>query len=246
MSIPELSPAISVVIPVYNGAAFLAEAVASVRAQTRQPRQIIIVDDGSTDATPQVARALGADLEYIRQENRGPSAARNRGLQAVRGEFVGFLDVDDLWPADKLAVQLDYLEKHPGQDVVLGLTQPFEEPGAHRQLYNFANGCDVNPPLLFLIGAALFRRPVFAKVGGFDAGKRYSEDLDWFIRAREKGIQLESLPRTTLIKRCHENNMTRGKKISQMSVASTVRESLLRRRRADGTVTPLGQVPPSP
>jgi len=101
-------PTVSVVIPVFNGASFLAGAGACARAQTHPPRQIIVVVDRSSDGTAQAAHSLGSAVEYIAQENHGPAAARNRGLELVQGDFVSFLDVDDLWPADKLAQQLNF------------------------------------------------------------------------------------------------------------------------------------------
>src|SRR5579871_1893267 len=97
----------SVIIPVYNAEAFLAQAVESVRRQTVKPLEIIVVDDGSTDNSAQVAARL--DVHYIYQPNRGPAAARNRALTAARGQFIAFLDADDLWPDNKLAMQTEIL-----------------------------------------------------------------------------------------------------------------------------------------
>ncbi|MBP6506072.1 MAG: glycosyltransferase family 2 protein [Opitutaceae bacterium] len=239
MSVPSPSPTVSVVIPVFNGAAFLAEAVACVRRQIQPPQQIIIVDDGSTDATPQVARGLGAGIEYVSQKNSGPAAARNRGLELARSDYIAFLDVDDVWPAAKFAVQLAGFASQPAADIVIGPTQLLEEPGAEKTLRKSAPGETFAPPLFYLIGAALFRRTVFARVGGFDAGKRYSEDLDWFIRARESGVAIYCQSNLGLIKRCHDRNMTRGKSIADLGIAAVLHASLVRRRQTDGLARPL-------
>ncbi len=125
-------PLVSVIIPAYNAAQFLREAVASVRAQGYSPIEIVIVDDGSTDNTAETIRSLGEGIRYVRQANAGPAAARNRGLAEARGEWVAFLDGDDLWPADKLRVQAARLEADPSLDVVLGRVQYRHEPGVKR------------------------------------------------------------------------------------------------------------------
>lgn len=103
---------VSVVIPAYNAAATLRQSLAEVRAQQHRPLEIIVVDDGSTDATAEVARNGGATT-VIRQDNAGPSAARNAGIRAARGDYIAFLDADDHWTADKLAAQMALFAAHP-------------------------------------------------------------------------------------------------------------------------------------
>ena len=104
---------ISVVIPAYNHGRFLREAIDSVLAQTYAPLEIIVVDDGSTDDTEQIVRSYGDRVRYIRQQNAGVGAARNNGIANARGEYVAFLDSDDLWLPEKLAVQVEYMRRHP-------------------------------------------------------------------------------------------------------------------------------------
>ncbi len=100
---------VSAIIPVYNGEAFLADAVKSILKQNYQPLEIIIVDDGSTDSTAQVGARFGDAVRYHYQSNAGPPAARNKGLQMARGNVITFLDVDDLWRNDKLQLQISHL-----------------------------------------------------------------------------------------------------------------------------------------
>src|SRR5512141_947607 len=114
------SPAISVVIPAFNSAAFVRDAIASVRGQTVPVAEIIVVDDGSTDDTEQACRSCAANVHYVFQRNRGPAAARNRGIAESHGEFVAFLDADDLWVSDKIARQLRALAAHPDAALVAG------------------------------------------------------------------------------------------------------------------------------
>src|SRR4051812_7319537 len=106
-------PLVSVVIPAFNAERFLGEALASVSAQTYAPVETIVVDDGSSDGTAEVARAH-PEVALIEQENSGPAAARNRGFAASRGEFIAFHDSDDLMTPDKLAVQVSHMLENPG------------------------------------------------------------------------------------------------------------------------------------
>jgi len=106
-------PLVSVVIPAYNAAKTLADAVASVLAQTYGPFEILICDDGSTDGTAEVAKRFGPPVHYFFRENKGPAAARNLGLRNAAGKYIAFLDADDLWHPRKLAIQIALMEANP-------------------------------------------------------------------------------------------------------------------------------------
>ena len=109
----------SVVIPVFNGERFLAEAIQSVLDQTYEPVEVIAVDDGSTDGSAAIARSF-AGVQVIEQPNSGPAGARNAGIAAARGEFLAFVDADDIVPPDKLELQVTHLREHPEVGCVLG------------------------------------------------------------------------------------------------------------------------------
>ena len=106
---------VSVIIPTYNSGTYVTETIDSVLNQTYPHREIIVVDDGSTDDTPEQVRRYGSAISYIRQSNSGVGAARNTGLRAASGHYLAFLDSDDLWLPEKLAVQLDHRGTAPGQ-----------------------------------------------------------------------------------------------------------------------------------
>jgi len=221
------APAISVVIPVYNGAAFVADAVASILAQTVAVQEIIVVDDGSTDATAEVVRGLGEDVRYLHQENRGPAAARNRGVSTSRGEWVAFLDADDRWAEGKLAAQLEYLVGHRDVVLVSGDMGEVDDAGRvlvesvlarHGQLewFRTLNGRHIPAAVRELLaanfiptGTVLVRRDVLVEVGGFNPYLRYGEDLELWCRIAAS-YPIACLPRVLLWRRRHAANLSGG------------------------------------
>jgi GT2 family glycosyltransferase len=200
-------PLVSVIVPVRDGAAFLPQAVASIQAQNYPALEIIVVDDGSVDDIQDVLGRLPATIRYFKQEPSGPSAARNRGIREARGEFIAFLDVDDLWPPDNLSLMVDAMCGSPGRDVVQGYAQIMRQMPDTGQ-YEFIG----SPLEVFLdyLGGALYRRSAFEKVGLLDESLAYCEDVDWFYRARDGGLAIERLEQISLYVRRHEQNMTRG------------------------------------
>lgn len=112
------SPSVSAVIPCYNGELFLSEAVLSVLRQTYPVVELIVVDDGSSDRSAEIARSFGSPVKLVQKENGGEGSARNRGIQEARGDLIAFLDADDVWHPDKLAHQVEYLAEHPGVGAV--------------------------------------------------------------------------------------------------------------------------------
>jgi glycosyltransferase involved in cell wall biosynthesis len=226
------SELLSVIVPVYNGERFLREALASIRAQDHQPMEIIVVDDASTDGTPALLDGLGCQVTAVRLPlNQGPAAARNAGLARARGSMIGFLDVDDLWPAGRLRPMLDVLRADPACALVKGhvcLTRARTRAEVETSLSS--------PILGPWIGSALYRRSVFDDVGVFDPSLRYAEDLDWFFRAREHGARLRIIEHTTLYVRRHAGNMTRGLDCHDLNVFRALKSSLDRRRTAGPNV----------
>jgi glycosyltransferase involved in cell wall biosynthesis len=201
-------PFISVIIPVHNGERFLAGAVQNVLDQAYEPLEVIVVDDGSTDGTAGVARTLPSSIRCLAQPNRGPSAARNRGLQVAAGDTVAFLDVDDRWSPCALTVLAPVLQLQPSVDIAQGLIRQMRWDGS----YNQGGGLRfeaVSEPYQFInIGSALYRRSVFDKVGRFDENLRENEDTDWFLRAWECNVSKLVVNEVTLYYRLHDRNMS--------------------------------------
>jgi glycosyltransferase involved in cell wall biosynthesis len=235
---------ISVIIPVYNGERFIAEAVDSVLRQRHRPLEIILVDDGSTDSTAQVIREMIAKTDEkmiaIHQPNKGPAAARNRGLEAARGDLIAFLDADDLWTAGMLDGQLQRLIDDCSLQLVVGCTQRVrasDRPESRSRL-------EILGPqwMSFTLGSALFRRSAFNAVGRFDESLRFGEDVDWFFRARELGVSIGISNEVTRLYRIHENNMTADTHSSDRHFLAALKKSLDRRRVQSGVATDLPAV----
>ena len=224
---------VSVIIPVYNGERYLSRAIHSVREQTVQPVEIVVVDDGSTDGTAKVASRLGDDIRYVYQENQGPAAARNRGITSARGDVIAFLDTDDTWPLYKLEIQLARLDRDPDVEVVLGRIQWTGMLSAVEGLMRF-EGPD-HTMIYVNMGSGVYRRSVFDKVGLFDESLRRYEDHDWFLRAREKDTKIVILKEITLHYHLHEHNMSHNRSKDDPTMIQVLKKSLDRRRQSGDT-----------
>jgi glycosyltransferase involved in cell wall biosynthesis len=219
---------VSVIIPVYNGEAFLAEAIESVLIQSYRPIEVIVVDDGSTDGTAAVASRFKEGVRYIHQHNSGPAAARNSGLRVARGELIGFLDADDLWVENKLELQLGRLAGDLSVQIVIGLVQSVEKIRVVDGKPRFEKLS--NPTVPLMVGSALFKRPVFDKVGFFDETQHFCEDWDWFMRARELAVPMLIHEDVTLLHRRHGQNMTNQVELISPYMLRMLKKSLDRRR----------------
>jgi glycosyltransferase involved in cell wall biosynthesis len=197
-------PLVSVIIPVYNGERYLAEAVQSVLAQTYAPVEIIVVDDGSTDGTADVAKHF-APVQYVRQANSGVSAARNRGLELARGEFLAFLDADDLWVADKLARQTEAFTTDPQLDMVFGHVRQFYSPELDQRARSKIQ-CPSEPMRGPSPSSMLIKRVAFFRVGLFETQWRGREWPAWYVRAVDLGLSSLMLPEVVALRRLHASN----------------------------------------
>nr|NQU94566.1 glycosyltransferase [Bacteroidota bacterium] len=219
-------PLISVIIPVYNGEKFIREAVENVLSQNYPALEIIIVDDGSTDNTKQIIAGLTVDVRYFHQPNEGPASARNRGIKDVSGEFIVFLDADDQWPENNLNLLLNEIQKDRALDVVRGYAQLFRN-NQNGSLEFTGNPRDSFPDY---IGAGIYRRAAFEKVGLYDPTMRFGEDKDWFNRARELKVKLKRVDEVTLLVRRHGGNMTEGKSLVELNTLKVYKKMLERKR----------------
>jgi len=206
------SPLVSCIVPVYNGERYLAETLDSILAQTHQPVEIFVIDDGSTDRTAAVAATFGPRVQYFRQENAGEAAARNRGLSMAQSEYVAFLDADDLWHPEKLDRQIAQFEEKPEIDLCFTSFQNFWIPEMAAEAQRYQGSPLAQPQAAWSTSTVLARRSLFARFGKFvDDGSLTagSESMIWFLHAREKGAVIEVLPEVLMYRRLHTSNCSR-------------------------------------
>jgi glycosyltransferase involved in cell wall biosynthesis len=198
-------PRISAVLPVYNRAAYVGEAIASVFAQTLPPDEVIVVDDGSTDESLEVVeRFARPGLRVLRQENAGIGAARNRGLGAATGDLIAFIDSDDLWELDKLDRQVRALRDSDEVQLVFGHLVEFLSPDRA----DLAGSLRIAPdPVPGLIATTLLaRRSAVEQIGLFDETLRVGEFVEWMARVRDLRLATRMLPEVVARRRVHGGN----------------------------------------
>ncbi len=221
-------PSVAVVIPVFNGARYLGEALASVFAQTHRPAEVVVVDDGSTDGSAALAASF-AGVTLLAQPNAGPSSARNAGVAASSAELIAFLDADDLWLRQKLERQVAALESDPAVGLVLCYQEyRFEGPSAPPRW--FRGPTDGGSERGAVPSNWLLPRAVFERVGPFDASVRYAEDQEWFARALAAGVRRHYVEEALVVKRIHDANASGDVDLNLKSVLNVLRAKVVRER----------------
>lgn len=231
------TPRISCIIPVFNCERYIGESLDSVLAQTCPVSEILVVDDGSTDGTAAVVAGYeDRGVRYVRQENMGPAAARNRGVAGTGGGFVAFLDADDLWAPDKLERQVARFRERPELGFVITHFTSFWTPDLKEEEDSYQDPRTARVLPGYLMQTMLVRRDVLESVGPLEESLMSGEDQDWFLRAEDLGVAMEVLPEILLQRRLHPDNMTRrlGQEV-QRNLLRVVRRSMARRRSGSRT-----------
>lgn len=222
---------ISCIVPVFNGERYLGEALDSIMAQSYRPIEIIVIDDGSTDSTANIIGEYGDRVTCIKQANQGPSAARNRGIEAAKGEFIAFLDADDIWANNKLERQMARYEARPELDISMTYIKNFwmpemsdeevllrDTPIAQKQ---------PGPSQSLMVRRALFRR-----LGNFDISLRHRDVVEWISRVRQQGAICEIIDDVLVLRRIHDSNLSRQRdhKTGGEELFTMLKASLERRK----------------
>ena len=210
----------SVLICVRDRERYIGEAIESALSQTVPPREVVVVDDGSTDGTAAMVRSFDG-VRLVTQPPLGVGSARNAALEASTGEFLGYLDADDIWEPHKLEVQLEAFGGDPSLDLVFG------------QMRRFVDGApdDLSGPVPAVLGGSLlFRRSAAERIGPFPTHVRVGEFMDWLMRARELGLRECVVPETVLRRREHSSNITRREEKPFEDFARLLKASIDRRR----------------
>jgi len=228
------SPLISCIVPVFNGDRYIREALDSILRQTYAPLEVVVADDGSTDDTASVVATYGERVRYVWQANAGPGAARNLGLQSVRGDFVAFLDADDVWHPDKLTRQMARFEARPELDLCVTRIKNFWVPELREEAVRFRDHPLARPMPGYALSTLLARRALFEGDGRFDPGLRHTNDTDWFVRAAERGATMDLLPDVLVFRRLHPANRSRRLAGASREEYLQLVKSALDRKRSGG------------
>jgi glycosyltransferase involved in cell wall biosynthesis len=196
-------PRVSAIIPVRDGALYLAQALESVLAQTVACAEVVVVDDGSKDDSAAIAAGFDG-VEVISGPAAGIGAARNRGIEASSGEFIALLDADDLWQPGKTEAQLAHFARAPETDLVRSQVEQFLSPEIDPGTAGVA--VPEGPGAMMTAGAMIWRRSLVERIGGFSETVDMGEMLDWMLRARRAGIEELVTDDLVLRRRVHRSN----------------------------------------
>ncbi|MCC6961256.1 MAG: glycosyltransferase family 2 protein [Dehalococcoidia bacterium] len=226
-----MNPLVSVIIPVHNGAEFIETALESVFAQAHRPLEVVVADDASTDATAALVESFPEVIQLLKLSRCGVSAARNAAVAASNGEWLAFLDADDLWLPDKLHVQLQAAGEHPDAAVFLGGKRIRVEDSARDWYTGPAHGEQLvsYEPSVWLV-----RRDAFERVGQFDTARTIGEDTDWIVRAKDAGLRVHVCPEVLCERRIHGRNATRAPYDLKGITLGILRDSVRRKTEARG------------
>lgn len=222
-------PAVTAAIPVRNGEAYLGEAIESVLGQSRPCEQVIVVDNGSTDRSAEIARGFGPAVEVVFEPREGIGAARNAALRAARGDYVAFLDADDLWDPAKTALQLAAFDADPGLRLAFGHVRQFVSPELAPEEVAALRVPAAPQPGVY-IGAMMATRAAIDAIGPWSEDVQISDGLTFMLRARELGLEQAMLEQTVTLRRVHGENHSIRNRGERAEFARLLKQSLDRRR----------------
>ena len=220
---------VSVIIPVLNGEAYIACALESIYAQSWQNIEIIVVDDGSTDNTATLVQHRFPQVRYFFQPNSGIGAARNRGLEQTKGDYIAFLDADDYWLEHKLQLQMKIFQEHPQTDIVFTHIRQFHSPELSESEKQALACPDIAMPAE-LPSTLLCPRRIINKVGMFETHWKVGGDISWIMRARALKLHTVILPDVLYMRRLHRKN-NGNTKSTDFSDRLSILKTILDRRR---------------
>jgi glycosyltransferase involved in cell wall biosynthesis len=218
---------LSVVMPAFNHARYIVEAIDSVLAQIPDDAEVIVVDDGSSDETAALAERIGPPVRVIRAAHAGIGATMNRGIDEARGALIASIDADDRWLPGKMALQLAALDADLSLDVVFGYVRQFVSPevpdGARYEL--------TGQPMAGLVrGTMLIRREAWDRVGPMDTDLILGEFIGWYARAIDAGLTMRMLPDVVYERRVHGRNTVIRERDAQGDYIRVVKAAIDRRR----------------
>lgn len=222
---------VSVIIPAYNMAHYLGEAIQSVLDQTYPIHEVLVVDDGSQDNIASVVASF-PEVQLITQAHANTSVARNAGVAHASGNLVAFLDADDTWLPGKISLQVDVLQNNPSSVAVFCMIQNFFSPELNdKQRAGLV--CPPEPMEGISATAMLIRRDAFAQVGPFDPDLMTSQFIEWWIRFNDAGFDYHVVPLSLVQRRIHLSNTTRTRREVVHQNYLNIARRVIQRRKSD-------------
>ena len=221
---------ISVIIPLYCAETYIAEALGSVFRQTLMPEEVIVIDDASTDSSVAMLGRFISRIRFFQHNiNQGSAAARNTGLSHAKGDFIAFLDADDVWTDNHLQTLMEPFLDNQEIDIVFGKEEVFLSPEI-----NVIDSINLDKfgksEFGYLPTSCIIRRKVFEKIGDLNPALKLGEFIDWFSRAKDSGIKYVTVPELVAKRRIHKNNQGIRNKEFQKDYLKVLRSSLHRKR----------------
>ncbi len=228
-------------MPAYNSERFIGEALSSLYREDYSPLEIIVVDDGSTDGTENIVKGF-KEVLYFYQDHSGVSAARNTAIALSKGEFIAFLDSDDIWIPGWMDEAVSYFRTDPGIDYLMGRHESFFEedfviPAEIKQVWT---DDDIKP---HATGVIIARRTCFERIGNFSLSLRISEDVEWLVRASDHGLALKRVSFIMMKKRMHGWNLSITDRSDHKEIRMRIAYDSIRRRRAKKLANDQGKKP---
>lgn len=228
-----LKPLVSVIIPAYNGEAYIAQAIQSVLDQQEARLEIWVIDNGSTDQTEAIVRTF-PEVQYRFIPQADTAVARNEGIRLAKGKYIAFLDQDDVWVPHKIAQQVQFLEEHPGYGAVIGWQQMFLEAG-HEKPHWLKQAFLEKPQEGYLPSALMIRKETLEQTKSFDETLPLASDVAWFFTAQHRGIRMGRMETVVVYRRIHASNASSQITELQTQILGAIRGSLKERRHAQSS-----------
>jgi glycosyltransferase involved in cell wall biosynthesis len=230
---------LSVIIPCFNTARYLGEALTSACRQSPAPHEVIVIDDGSTDDSAAIADGFGAPVRCVRLTHSGIGAARNHGLAVATGDVIAYLDADDVWTAGSVSVRAAELDRDPSLDYAGGRTEQFISPELPEDVRTRLF-CPPHAIAARTASALLIRRSVFDRVGMFDPSLQLGETIDWIARADSANVSVRMVDAVVLRRRIHDANTGLNQAHRRSDYLRVLKAALDRRRSAAPAEPPDG------
>ena len=222
---------VSVILPVFNAEKYVEEAIKSVLCQTYQDIELICVNDKSTDNSLSLLESFGNKIIFINNENNcGTAESRNKGLRLARGEFLAFIDNDDIWESNKLELQMNHFNNNPDVDICVSYMKSFLSPELSGNVMNL-RFCPPDPIPGYIPSTIMVKKTAFEKVGYFDSRWENGESIDWLFKAKKAGLNFGIVDDVLVKRRIHETNKgVLASSTSKREYLKIIRESLARRK----------------